>query len=93
MAELREKLFLLWGDLEERKLQEREGKVADKAMGGGSVKGNGTHKSVSPNEDELPKPAGRPFQCCIKEYGVRVNGEDGRMAWERRFRMFGTTIT
>ncbi|KAI4138163.1 MAG: hypothetical protein LQ341_004786, partial [Variospora aurantia] len=44
LAALRERLFLLWGDLEERK--------------SGGLQGSGTAK-------------GLPFECCIKEYGIR----------------------
>jgi hypothetical protein len=31
--------------------------------------------------------SGRPFACCIKEYGVKIKG-----AWERRWKIFGTRI-
>ncbi|KAI9658554.1 MAG: hypothetical protein M1829_006780 [Trizodia sp. TS-e1964] len=33
-----------------------------------------------------------PFECCIKEYGVKTENVAGEDVWERRFRMFGTTI-
>ncbi|KAI4124880.1 MAG: hypothetical protein LQ338_004574 [Usnochroma carphineum] len=105
LAALREKLFLLWGDLEERK-----------KAGGSGEKGHHEAKSM-------------PFECCIKEYGVRsrkpaqsqqsrARGCDGESSddegnekggiqrgmasedrveasswgWDRRFAMFGTTI-
>ncbi|KAF4760343.1 hypothetical protein HAV15_008310 [Penicillium sp. str.  len=81
---IKEKLFLLWGNLEEEK---------SKAMASGQQSW-GPVKSC-------------PFECCIKEYGVRcthskdpnvmdVDGEVcthlGCFGWERRFAMFGTTI-
>ncbi|CAP95093.1 Pc21g01960 [Penicillium rubens Wisconsin 54-1255] len=81
---IKEKLFLLWGNLEEEK---------SKAMASGQQSW-GPVKSC-------------PFECCIKEYGVRcTHGKDpdamdidGGMCthpdcfgWERRFAMFGTTI-
>lgn len=89
---LREKLFLLWGDLEELRR-----------------KGDG-------DDGERTRPSNKPFECCIKEYGVRSResyrlpaigsdrpsdnekGEDvdteevQDWGWERRFAMFGTTI-
>ncbi|KAI4184155.1 MAG: hypothetical protein L6R41_004946 [Letrouitia leprolyta] len=89
---LREKLFLMWGDLEELKR---------KSDGGGG---------------EETKPSNKPFECCLKEYGIRsrkncrgqaiesdgrsddgkgkVANEEGveNWGWERRFAMFGTTI-
>ncbi|KAL8933559.1 MAG: hypothetical protein Q9211_005715 [Gyalolechia sp. 1 TL-2023] len=88
LAALREKLFLLWGDLEERK------------SAGAGAGAEGKTRSL-------------PFECCIKEYGVRSRtcrreraaeddgrsdaekadaGEDDNWGWERRFAMFGTTI-
>lgn len=88
LAALREKLFLLWGDLEERKKD-------------GSVKKEGTPMEAK----------SMPFECCIKEYGVRARnaarqrpesgdeietdeteGAAENWGWERRFAMFGTTI-
>jgi protection of telomeres protein 1 len=57
LAQLREKLFILWGNLEEVKA----GREA-------------THSS-------------KPFECCVKEYGVKENGQ-----WRRIHRIFGTTI-
>ncbi|KAL8903995.1 MAG: hypothetical protein Q9207_003575, partial [Kuettlingeria erythrocarpa] len=97
LAALREKLFLLWGDLEERK--------ETKAAG---------------EREEQAEPKSMPFECCIKEYGVRSRrraqvaadhdpsggerdghseghagggrGEENNWGWERKFAMFGTTI-
>lgn len=97
---LREKLFLLWGDLEERK--------ARNATALKQVDGN------SPSPRKVAAPRMKAFQCCLKEYGVKKRtqriteenaseGEDesgdergqGRndWVWERRWRMFGCTIS
>ena len=106
LAALREKLFLMWGDLEERRQSEKQD--------GERVAGK--------------KATSMPFECCIREYGVRsrkarkerdrVSEDDGaselqeqrrsdggesernrgggegeeNWGWERRFAMFGTTI-
>lgn len=95
LADLREKLFLLWGDLEERK--------ARKSTILTHIDGNS-----QPTKKEEPQ-KNKAFQCCLKEYGVKrkiqqsVEREDGESAdenaneendwkWERRWRMFGTTI-
>jgi protection-of-telomeres protein 1 len=105
LATLREKLFLLWGDLEERK--SRKSTILQQ------VDAN----SRSPMKEETPK--SKPFQCCVKEYGVKKtngrttedveSGNDGdsegenasaeadvrrhsNWTWERKWRMFGCTI-
>ena len=73
LAILREKLFVLWGDLQERK--ESQSQSLDAVSRGASAK---------------------PFECCIKEYGIPLRDADGNinnaLEYERMFRMFGTTI-
>jgi len=75
LATLHEKLFLLWGDLEE-------------------------HKTAGKELQDLKTPR---FECCLQEYGIRTSqsGADADSEksetekgakWERRWRMFGTTI-
>lgn len=86
LDELREKLFHLWADLEEKKKALPEGKL---------------------DSESLENPSGKPFTCCIKEYGIKTREEHDPdamsddehstggmdpLAWERRFHMFGTTI-
>ncbi|KAJ5980776.1 hypothetical protein N7481_008074 [Penicillium waksmanii] len=91
LHELREKLFLLWGDLEERKQESAATAIGD-------------------DEPWQPvKSSSVPFECCIREYGVKCSHKDpdamavdeedrdictqsGCFGWERRFAMFGTTI-
>ena len=78
LSQLREKLFILWGDLEERKSKSR----ALQEKNPNAIRG------VEEGKREMEVPRAKPFQCCLKEYGVKVRGK-----WERRFRMFGTTIS
>ena len=107
LAALREKLFLLWGSLEEQKSRNSSAPR--------QIDGN----SRSPNKKEARQ--NRPFQCCLKEYGVKKRieqhveevesdsgneggseseGQSGQertnfkssWTWERRWRMFGCTI-
>ncbi|KAJ5943403.1 hypothetical protein N7516_003571 [Penicillium verrucosum] len=81
---IKEKLFLLWGNLEEEK-----------------------SKAIASGQQSWGPVKSCPFECCIKEYGVRcTHGKDpnvmdvdgevcphlGCFGWERRFAMFGTTI-
>lgn len=66
LAKIKEKLCILWGNLEEK------------------VEG----EEVS----------NLPFECCIHEYGVEVDEDDeqeaeGVLGFERRYRMFGVTIS
>ncbi|KAL9640810.1 MAG: hypothetical protein Q9164_000045 [Protoblastenia rupestris] len=104
LAALREKLFLLWGDLEERKVDERKVLEDGNDNKGLEPKGKAGGEEVK----------GRAFQCCLKEYGIKVRkrrdgGDDGGWdqdrdgerlggedeedwTWERRWRMWGCTI-
>lgn len=73
---LRETLFLLWGDLEERKAGLSPGRRAS---------------------GERPEPNHFPFECCIREYGVRteVGGaadESTLGTWQRHFQMHGVVV-
>ena len=86
-----------------------------------NTQSNGPNLVAAAAENRVPESV--PFQCCIKEYGVRtrkkaemdeqngceeVNEEAGRadknedgekcavkgnLGWERRWRMWGVTIT
>ena len=65
LAALREKLFLLWGDLEERRAKQR---VSSSPNGQGLEDGHGNFVPGPLKDGE----GSRPFQCCLKEYGVKV---------------------
>ncbi|MCJ1465749.1 hypothetical protein MMC07_004368 [Pseudocyphellaria aurata] len=134
---LREKLFLLWGDLEERKsnLEPLPSSSSSSSLPLQPAFGN---KQPNPNPSAAggksgDRPKSMPFQCCIKEYGIRARNrrradadadaadsdvddenedEDGQdanhtrkekkttderggnlLGWERRWRMWGVTIS
>ena len=57
LSELQEKLFVLWGNLHERKL---------------ALKEEGVDLPL-PTVDERLKLSNMPFECCIEEYGVPVS--------------------
>ncbi|EEH44823.2 uncharacterized protein PADG_01112 [Paracoccidioides brasiliensis Pb18] len=101
LSDLREKLFILWGDLEERKSANNATEINANV----NINNTDTDKQVSAST--------KPFICCIKEFGVRnssairssadeemevddrsgsESGSGSAFGWERRFRMFGTTI-
>ena len=93
LATLREKLFLMWGDLEEQKSRKA---IALK-------EGDGNSRPTK--TEEAPK--SKPFECCLKEYGVKAkvlrsieleghldieSMDEDHWEWSQRWRMFGTTI-
>ncbi|KND93803.1 hypothetical protein TOPH_01771 [Tolypocladium ophioglossoides CBS 100239] len=92
---LRDRLFLLWGNLEEHKSQ-----AVRKAKAG---KHNEPPEHSSDEEDaqgkKTPQVSNRPVSCCIRQYGVKVSEPDARKAnagdgkrWQRMFGLFGTRI-
>jgi protection of telomeres protein 1 len=93
LASLRERLFVLWGEVEERKSANR--KAMRKQAAG--------DKPPDSSDDESPHAKttipNRPFSCCIRQYGIKVrendpcqaNAGDGKR-WQRLFGMFGTKL-
>lgn len=91
LSALREKLFLLWGNLEEKKAERRDRE---------ELGHTDEDKTVAIDLEST----GRPFQCCLREYGVKrrvtasltdENSERNGAApweWQRRWRLFGCTI-
>lgn len=98
LERLRQQMFILWGDLEERKaaVEARKGK-------------NGWNKvpPLSDEEDDVDetehgpgmiKASNKPFACCIRQYGVKEEAEEEegnageRTKWQRVFGLFGTKI-
>ncbi|PNP55072.1 hypothetical protein THARTR1_04761 [Trichoderma harzianum] len=101
---LRQRLFLLWGDLEEKKSLEEESK-RQAALTNRGVNRPPLHSSD--DEGRMPQKQGpgssqvrsRPFSCCIHQYGVQVPEDDPLKAdagegkrWQRMFGLFGTRI-
>ncbi|TLS28175.1 hypothetical protein PpBr36_01688 [Pyricularia pennisetigena] len=100
LAALRDKLSILWGNLEELK-RERLESCHDAArrrkhltMPPLSSEGNGT-----PAADLMKNLCNDPFSCCIKQYGVKEKTDDPKEAdagpgrkWVRVFGLFGTKI-
>jgi protection of telomeres protein 1 len=96
LAQLREKLFVLWGDLEERK-REHEAEV-EREKGRALLQGHGKTSGV-PAWGVGFNASARPFECFIKEYGVRTLESRGRIVdegeemkeWDRVWRLCFTT--
>ncbi|KAL7931140.1 hypothetical protein V8C35DRAFT_310457 [Trichoderma chlorosporum] len=104
LEDLRQRLFLLWGDLEEKKSLEAENKRRIALTNRGMDR-----PPLHSSDDEGPMPQkrgatssqvrSRPFACCIRQYGVEVPEEDPLkadasegMRWQRMFGLFGTRI-
>lgn len=84
LNQLREKLSILWGDLEELKREEEGGQKAKKRKLDNTV-----------DNSEAAAPSNRPFNCCVQEYGVlRDGGSADEVAdWDREYMMFGVVIS
>jgi protection of telomeres protein 1 len=90
LARLREKLFLLWGDLLERKEEEQQQQQQEqREQRVSEAPAQGEESVEQPQQQDLLLPSGRPFGCLVKEYGVPVREGAG---WQRVFAMFGTSI-
>jgi protection-of-telomeres protein 1 len=94
VEDLRQRLFLLWGELEECKQRE----IAKRAIL------NAYRNGPPPSSDDegFPQPstvANVPFSCCVRQYGIKVTERNPAkadagvdMRWERVFGLFGTRI-
>ena len=92
---LRERLFLLWGNLEEHKSQTERKLKARKP----DQPPEDSSDEEQKNGKKTPQVSNRPFSCCIRQYGVKVSEADSLKAdagdgkrWERVFGLFGTRI-
>ncbi|KAI9847019.1 MAG: hypothetical protein M1837_003375 [Sclerophora amabilis] len=76
LARLREKLFVLWGDLEERKAAISTRTLKDKTLTSRQISpaSNDQQQHISSRDARSdPKPHSTvTFECCLKEYGVQV---------------------
>ena len=83
LNKLREKLYILWGDLEEQKSQEAAGEPKSKRA------------KLDGETEETKQPSNLPFSCCLQEYGVlREGGRAEEVTdWERQFMISGVTIS
>lgn len=101
---LRQKLFLLWGELEEYKLRAEIKRM--KALQ--AARNNKPPQDSSDEEDSSHKAPKEekalfnnlPFSCCIRQYGVKVRERDPAKAdagsgkrWQRMYGLFGTRIS
>ncbi|KAG5971075.1 hypothetical protein E4U58_000299 [Claviceps cyperi] len=101
LGRLRQRMFILWGDLEEQKAQAQNRTLQTKPY----TKVGPPADSDDEAEDAVEQGSvvhavsNLPFGCCIRQYGVRqdarrVEEESGGPApWQRMFGLFGTRIS
>jgi protection-of-telomeres protein 1 len=91
LNQLREKMYILWGDLEERKRSEDEDGDGGQAPAK-RAKLDGEQQQQA--EAQKLQPSNLPFNCCLREYGVLREGGTAEEVgdWERQYMMFGVTI-
>lgn len=91
LGKLRQKMFILWGNLEEEKSSHRS-----------QTPRSGDDVRLDSSDDETVgmKISNQPFPCCIKQYGIKVLEQDAGKAtagnnlrWERMFGMYGTKVS
>lgn len=103
---LRQRLFLLWGELEEKKSLEGEQKyqaalTSRALLDRPPLHSSDDESSVPPKQQDAGavQISNRPFVCCIQQYGVQVPEEDALKAdagegkrWQRMYGLFGTRV-
>ena len=94
---LRQRMFYLWGDLEEQK-SAIEARPAQ-AMRVANEDQPPPDSSDNEAEPQMGKVTNRPFSCCVRQYGVKVRESDPSKAdagkgyrWVRMFGLYGTRI-
>ncbi|KAK1659421.1 hypothetical protein BDP55DRAFT_355427 [Colletotrichum godetiae] len=108
LTQLREKMFILWGDLEEKKIKKLAEQGKKQKANVGKKKKTNDRPPDSEDEDAgagaAPKMekeviSNRPFTCCIRQYGIQVKESDTEKAdagpgkkWQRMYGLFGTKI-
>lgn len=92
LTQLREKLYILWGDLEERKRKEVEDERVAKRL---KLAAGAEKQAKQEQEQQQEEPSNLPFNCCLQEYGVLQDGGSAEELadWERQYMMFGVVIS
>jgi hypothetical protein len=101
---LRQRLFLLWGELEGKKSLEEENKhqaaLVNRELNRPPLDSSDDENTAPRKQDaESSQISNKPFTCCIHQYGVEVPEENPTKAdagegkrWQRMFGLFGTRI-
>ncbi|KAK2602072.1 hypothetical protein N8I77_008639 [Diaporthe amygdali] len=101
LGSLREQMFKLWGDLEERKvdLEARKREQRDRILQNMPPPSSGAEEEAAAHSAGLGQISNKPFTCCVQQYGVKVEAEEGEednagegKKWQRMYGLFGTKI-
>ncbi|KAL8418626.1 hypothetical protein RB594_002012 [Gaeumannomyces avenae] len=97
LLQLREKMFHLWGNLEEIKRARKDSLDVKKRLEANLPPPCSDVDSVQGGDAEQLR--NLPFSCCIKQYGIKTRTTDEKKAdagegvkWKRAFALFGTKI-
>ncbi|KAJ4250520.1 hypothetical protein NW762_011774 [Fusarium torreyae] len=96
LTALREKMWLLWGNLEEEKLAAQEAAKKGQPPCDSDGEDQQHPETTKSGKAQL---SNRAFPCCIQQYGIKVtepapskaDAGDGKR-WQRMFRLFGVRI-
>ncbi|KAF9773734.1 hypothetical protein IL306_008431 [Fusarium sp. DS 682] len=96
LGTLRDKMFTLWGNLEEKKAAAQEAARKGKPPVDSDDEGQQQPGIKQSGKTQLTN---RAFPCCVKQYGIKVaesdpskaNAGDGKR-WQRMFQLFGSRI-
>lgn len=96
---LRQRMFILWGDLEERKSASEGNKSNTRWPEPPAISDDEDDGGGPEHVPGLSQASNKPFACCIRQYGVKVTAEEGEEAnagegkkWQRVFGLFGIKI-
>lgn len=104
LSDLRERMFSLWGNLEECKTWEEASKKKQigKQLEAPPVDSDDEEREITANMNIGPASSqltNKPFRCCLQQYGIKVETEKNQddnagegYRWERMFGLFGTKI-
>ncbi|OHE91888.1 telomere-binding alpha subunit central domain-containing protein [Colletotrichum orchidophilum] len=105
LAQLREKMFILWGDLEEKKAKKLAEHGSKQIANVGKKKttdrppDSDEEGAAGPFKTEKEAISNRPFTCCVRQFGIQVKEPNPEKAdaghgkrWERMYGLFGTKI-
>lgn len=97
LEKLRERMFHLWGDLEEKKVARDAQRAKAKRLTRSDQPP--PHSDDENEETAEVKIMNRPFPCCVRQYGIKVRetnpgkADAGKgLRWQRVFGLYGTRI-